>query len=94
MEMDKQESCQRRQEFVEAITSGNWQACVEQFAEILAQRDKLYLVAMSLCSHQCKGSQEEAQALLDLLFNELSEVMKAQNLPTRLCDEEVQDAGN
>ena len=87
MKLDQQDSDNRKKEFVSATVSGNWKANVEQFATVLAQRDKLYLVAKSLCVHYVGGNHDQAEAMLTLLLNEVSEITQSQASPTELRDQ-------
>lgn len=73
MELSLDQTEKDQTQFVKSISEGNWQASVEQFAEVLAQRDKLYLVAKSLCVSHCKGDEAQAEAMLIVLLNEAAE---------------------
>jgi hypothetical protein len=65
---------EERDKLLKAIADQNSEGIIEQFAVLLAQRDKFYVVAKTLCLHVCRGSEEKAENLLVNLFNQLAEL--------------------
>jgi len=65
-----EDSHERREQFVQAVTSGNWEAASEQFISVLAERDKLFITAKALCIYLCRGNEQEAEATLIRFLNQ------------------------
>jgi hypothetical protein len=73
MELSLKDTKKEQDKFLGAIAQGDSLALVNQFASLLVERDKLYLVAKSLCSHLCNGDEKTAEALFIGLLNEVAQ---------------------
>jgi uncharacterized membrane-anchored protein len=79
---------QQRAEFLEALKNNDQVTLVKLFAQTLAERDKLYLAARSLCSLLCDSKPQEADLLLINTLNCVAQeardrqILKQKNAPT------------
>jgi predicted metal-binding protein len=65
---------EERDKLLKAIAQQNSEGIIEQFAVLLSQRDKFYVVAKTLCSHVCQGDEKKSEALFITLLNQLAEL--------------------
>jgi len=73
MKLSLSSTREERDKFSEAIASGNAQELTRQFATVLEQRDKFYLVAKFLCVQLSENEEEEGELLLTKLLNKIAE---------------------
>jgi hypothetical protein len=66
MKLEFSQECSKQQqaEFLEALENNDQVTLIKLFAQTLAERDKLYLAATSLCSLLCDSNPQEANLLL------------------------------